>query len=463
MESFDPTSKQGLPMLQLHDPVPQYAPDLGASMERVFSTLKRPLWRANFSFYEWSYEDDEGGAAAAVGIGERIYVKVEYETLLRLPEHPDHLVFTIRAHMDSLDDFAAAPRACAALAGQIRAMPDALLEYKGLDSSDKQSAVLAFLDAAAAPLAHKAEKLAAQAGKPEQDPKPKKVAEKPAAKPEAEPELPKPLGCLQALPETARETDTATALTEPVYFVDTYMFELAGCKLLEAVVAPEAPKGAPEGHVKLQIVLDRTVFHPQGGGQPTDVGELSAPSLPTLRVSFVSMRREDGGILHDCVVAQADADAWIGASKADGSDPQILCRVDAQTRRTNARVHSAGHLLDVAVQSLDLKWTPGKGYHFADGPYVEYVLGADSRKVDPKKPGDKEKLTADLQAAIDELVRAGGAVTIAQKAGVRTVAIGGLECPCGGTHVRDSSELGKVIVKKLKAKKGNMRLSYSVQ
>jgi len=307
----------------------------------------------------------------------------------------------------------------------------------------------------------KAGKLAAKAGNLAPDTR--TAAEKLAAKPEAEPGVPKPLGCLQTLPETAKETDTMTALTEPVYFLDTYMFELAGCKLLEAAVAPEAPTGAPEGHIKIQIVLNRTVFHPQGGGQPADVGELSAPGLPTLRVSFVSMRREDRGILHDCAVTQADADAWVGASKANGSGAQVLCKVDAESRMINARVHSAGHLLDVAVQSLDLKWVPGKGYHFVDGPYVEYVLNEASRKVDPKKAGDKEKLTADLQAAIDELVSGGGAVTTKYMAGVRTVAIGGLECPCGGTHVRDSSELGKVVIKKLQAKGGNMRLSYSVQ
>lgn len=42
-------------------------------------------------------------------------------------------------------------------------------------------------------------------------------------------------------------------------------------------------------------------------------------------------------------------------------------------RRLHARLHSAGHAIDVAVAQAGhshLKAT--KGYHFADGPYVEY-------------------------------------------------------------------------------------------
>ena len=43
-------------------------------------------------------------------------------------------------------------------------------------------------------------------------------------------------------------------------------------------------------------------------------------------------------------------------------------------RKINSKIHSAGHLLDVAMRragSSDLN--PGKGYHFQEGPYVEYV------------------------------------------------------------------------------------------
>lgn len=67
---------------------------------------------------------------------------------------------------------------------------------------------------------------------------------------------------------------------------------------------------------------------------------------------------------------------------AQGS--QVECHVDEEKRRLFARVHSAGHLLDVAMSKAgrtDLK--PSKGYHFASGAYVEYIGAVDADKRDP--------------------------------------------------------------------------------
>lgn len=210
--------------------------------------------------------------------------------------------------------------------------------------------------------------------------------------------------------------------------------------------------------MKLSVVLSRTVYHPQGGGQPADNGTLEADGLPTLQVTFVSLRKDDGAILHDCIVDKAQADAWI---KAVGHK-QVTCRLDESRRTTCARVHSAGHLLDAAVTAVGLKWIPGKGYHFPDGPYVEYVLNDQSRRIDPKKPAEKEAIVNEIQSNIDRLVKAGGAVKVEWKDGVRHVEMAGEECPCGGTHVAELSQIGKVSIKKLQNKQGNVRLAYTV-
>lgn len=52
----------------------------------------------------------------------------------------------------------------------------------------------------------------------------------------------------------------------------------------------------------------------------------------------------------------------------------VKMEIDGAFRALHARIHSAGHLLDMAMMKAgrkDLK--PGKGYHFVEGPYVEYV------------------------------------------------------------------------------------------
>ena len=54
--------------------------------------------------------------------------------------------------------------------------------------------------------------------------------------------------------------------------------------------------------------------------------------------------------------------------------------VDPERRSKNAKLHSAGHVIDAAVTRLGLadKLQAGKGYHFEDGPYVEYTGALDA-------------------------------------------------------------------------------------
>jgi Ser-tRNA(Ala) deacylase AlaX len=53
---------------------------------------------------------------------------------------------------------------------------------------------------------------------------------------------------------------------------------------------------------------------------------------------------------------------------------EVNSLVDEELRLLNARNHSAGHFLDLAMYRLG-KTTlkPGKGYHFPKGAYVEYI------------------------------------------------------------------------------------------
>eukprot|EP00913_Durusdinium_trenchii_P000942 g871.t1 len=131
---------------------------------QVFRTLRKPVWRANFAMAEWR-EEAEDLDMRPEAIVSRLYLKVEYETLRRLPRHPEYLVFTIRPYMDPLPALGRTPLACRALAGEIRRLPEergdsgwmrrwtglaAVLDYKGLGEPSVRAASLAFLDAVCA-------------------------------------------------------------------------------------------------------------------------------------------------------------------------------------------------------------------------------------------------------------------------------------------------------------------------
>ena len=74
--------------------------------------------------------------------------------------------------------------------------------------------------------------------------------------------------------------------------------------------------------------------------------------------------------------------------------------MDETKRRLHARLHSAGHAIDVAVTRSGYAeyLKPTKGYHFAEGPYVEYqgMLPAD------KTASFVDDLNHQLQILVEE-------------------------------------------------------------
>lgn len=89
------------------------------------------------------------------------------------------------------------------------------------------------------------------------------------------------------------------------------------------------------------IELDRTLFHPQGGGQPADRGWIAGQVVETVIV------RGDS-VLH--ILSQA---LPLG---------DVEMKIDASARQLHARLHSAGHLLGLAGEQLG--WQPVKAHHW---------------------------------------------------------------------------------------------------
>jgi Ser-tRNA(Ala) deacylase AlaX len=210
------------------------------------------------------------------------------------------------------------------------------------------------------------------------------------------------------------------------------------------------------------IVLDQTIFYPQGGGQPTDTGFIQSGET-VMNVSFVGF--SDGEVLHYITEEPPHFDALVGQS--------CELHVDKLRRLHHAKLHTAGHVIAGIIDARRGSMRAVKGFHFDDGPYVEF---------EGKQEGEAESFLATLQTQIDALINENPAVTAAlltydelkqrcwnipsnmpEDKPLRTVTIGQLDAsPCGGTHIASLAEIETIFLLKIKSKKGNTKISYRV-
>jgi hypothetical protein len=136
---WDLRDKIGRPIRAIHEPVPGYDDALGAPVDRLLARLPvdRPVWRLN-----WSVNSDPALFQSKVGrasppevtvadAGERLWLRVERQTLRRFPRHSS-VLFTIRTYQRPFAELADRPDVCRDLAAAIRELPEPMRAYKGL-------------------------------------------------------------------------------------------------------------------------------------------------------------------------------------------------------------------------------------------------------------------------------------------------------------------------------------------
>lgn len=180
------------------------------------------------------------------------------------------------------------------------------------------------------------------------------------------------------------------------------------------------------------VVCDRTVFHPQGGGQPSDIG----------LINDVSVRK---------VIHTPDAIIHLCEAPLEG---EVSMAVDGKTRRLHSRLHSAGHIIGFVGDELG--WHATKGNHFPGESRVVF---------EPENPKAIQLTEAEvLQSEVNALISKKLERRITEIDGLRYVTWGDLRAyPCGGTHVANTEEIGKVTISKIKMKKGQISVSYSLE
>jgi misacylated tRNA(Ala) deacylase len=198
------------------------------------------------------------------------------------------------------------------------------------------------------------------------------------------------------------------------------------------------------------ILLDRTVFYPQGGGQPGDSGALILAD--GRRIAIADTRKGDGpdDVLH--IPAPGSALPSPGA--------EVTAEIDWERRHRLMRIHTCLHLLCAAVPDAAVtggQIADGKGRLDFDVPgdaldkaaitaRLNALIAADHTVV-PRWISDEEL------AARPELVRTMSVKPPTGQGSVRLLDIEGVDLqPCGGTHVRRTGEIGPVEVVKIENK-----------
>ena len=226
-------------------------------------------------------------------------------------------------------------------------------------------------------------------------------------------------------------------MTEMLFRQDAYAREALG------TVVAHTPEGG--------IVLDATIFYPQGGGQPGGSGAL----------------HWDGKMLEIATTLKGEGDQIVLVPAEAAPMPpvgyELRQSLDWERRYRHMRVHTALHLLSVVIPL----------------PVTGGSIGAEKGRLDfdmPEAPSDKEALQAELQALIErdlpvtedwitdaELAANPGLVktmSVKPPSGqgrVRLVRIGQGDSqldlqPCGGTHVASTGEIGRIRLGKIEKK-----------
>ena len=207
--------------------------------------------------------------------------------------------------------------------------------------------------------------------------------------------------------------------------------------------------GRTELEGKPALVLDRTVFYPEGGGQPCDLGTIGG-------VSVADVQERAGEILHVLTEPLPEGPGL------------VFCRIDGERRRDHMEQHTGQHLLSSTVLRL------------AGGPTVSFHLGQEYSTIDVDLP-EISRRTADLlEDEIARIIREGHPVTIhecppervsdfplrrpppAGEETLRVVDLDGIDySACCGTHLSNTAHIGDLRILRTEKYKGMTRIYFA--
>ena len=208
-----------------------------------------------------------------------------------------------------------------------------------------------------------------------------------------------------------------------------------------------------------KVILDKTAFYPQSGGQPADAGILIHGDA---QFQVVGVQPSEGGIIHIL-----DRPALKPGDRVSG-------RIDSERRYRFMRSHTACHILSAVIfQETGAKITGNQIElsrsrvdfsleSFDKARMSQYVEKANDI-VGERHPVMTKILPRAEALALPDLVRL--AMDVPDREMIRIVEIEGVDRQaCGGTHVKNTGEIGKIKMIKAENKgKANRRVYFSLE
>jgi len=207
------------------------------------------------------------------------------------------------------------------------------------------------------------------------------------------------------------------------------------------------------------LALDRTLFHPRSGGQPSDVGTIEGSAF---RVGVKRAMNQSGVIVH------------FGKVEGKLDTGSAICKIDWPNRFLMMRRHTAAHLLDYCLATLTSSRVETTDSWLGDDPYVGYGGRAPSDLDLNRLQGignsfiqqglNVEIKTMDRLDAERLIADAPNLARLPKTEKLRIVTIQGqLPIPCGGTHVRSLKEIGSLEVRRTEPAETGFRLHFEVK
>lgn len=204
------------------------------------------------------------------------------------------------------------------------------------------------------------------------------------------------------------------------------------------------------------IILDQTVFYPTGGGQAGDCGKLILENGTEIQIATTVKGDTPDEVVH---VPAADQDL-------PEAGTSVTAEINWDIRHRLMRMHTCLHLLSAVLPYpvTGGSISDGKGrldFDLEEAPDKEQVTEKLNALINQGHAVSFEWITDEELDANPELVKTLSVKPPRGSGKVRLIRVGDTDLqPCGGTHVRNTSEIGAVRVRKIEKKgRQNRRVS----